>query len=99
MKSSRNLQPKGRLAGCGQTEAAQADAKAATKVCVLRVGVGGRGWAGRGAAWGVPYGESTPSGGMPSGNPVAVAFMNFTKAITSGEEDQTVDAVSSDGTT
>ena len=44
------------------------------------------------------YGESVSSGGMPSGNPVAVAFMNFASATTRWREDQTGDAGSSDGT-
>ena len=56
------------------------------------------GGSGPGEAGGVTYGESVPSGGMLSGNLVAVAFMNFAKAITSGGEDQTGDAGSSDGT-
>ena len=52
-----------------------------------------------GEGGGVVYGESTSRGGMPSGNPVAVAFMNFAKAITRGGEDQRGDAGSSDRTT
>ena len=35
-----------------------------------------------GEVGGVMYGESDPSGGTPSGNPVAVAVMNFAKART-----------------
>ena len=35
---------------------------------------------------------------MPSGKPVAVAFMNFAKETMRGGEDQTGDAGSSDGT-
>ena len=62
-------------------------------------GIMGRGG---GAAWGeasgVVYGKSVPSGGMPSGKPVAIAFMNFAKATTRGGEDQMGDAGSSDGT-
>ena len=56
------------------------------------------GGAARGEGGGVVYGESDPSGGMPSGKPVAVAFMNFAKATTRGGEDQTGDTGSSDGT-
>ena len=42
--------------------------------------------------------ESVPSGGMPSGNPVAVAFMNFAKTTTRWGKDHTVDAGSTDET-
>ena len=60
-------------------------------------------WRGRGAksgfavgeGGGVVYGGSIPRGGMPSGNPVAVAFMNFAKATVRWGEDQRGDAGSS----
>ena len=71
-----------------ETTAPQASANAATKASESR---GGRLRAavGRGDAEGDEYGESVPSGGMPSGNPVAVAFMNFARATVRGGEDQT----------
>ena len=56
------------------------------------------GAAGPGEAGGIAYGESVLSGGMPSGKPVAVAFMNFAKATSRWGEDQTGEAGSSDGT-
>ena len=49
-------------------------------------------------AGGVAYGVSTSSGGMPSGKPVAIAFMNFARATTRWGEDQMGEAGSSDGT-
>ena len=51
-----------------------------------------------GEGGGVVNGESDPRGGMPSGKPVAVAFMNFARATTRGREDQTGEAGSSEGT-
>ena len=54
--------------------------------------------AGRGEAGGDEYGESVPRGGMPSGNPVAVAFMNFARATVRDGEDQTGEAGAREGT-
>ena len=78
--------------------APQADANAETNASMCCGGGGGGGAAWLGEASGVRYGESVPSGGMPSGKPVAVALMNFARARTRGGEDQTGDAGSSDGT-
>ena len=53
---------------------------------------------GRGEAGGDEYGESVPRGGMPSGKPVAVAFMNFARATVRAGEDQTGEAGAREGT-
>ena len=78
--------------------APQADANAETRASMCGVGWEDEGAAGVGEAGGVRHGESVPSGGMPSGNPVAVALMNFARATTRGGEDQTGDVGPSDGT-
>ena len=78
--------------------APQADANAETKVSMWSGGCGVGSAARPGEASGVRHGESVPSGGIPSGKPVAVALMNFARATTRGGEDQTGDAGSSDGT-
>ena len=53
---------------------------------------------GRGEAEGDEYGELVPIEGMPSGNPVAVAFINFAKATVRDGEDQTGEAGAREGT-
>ena len=84
--------------GIVHTVAPPADANAETTVSMCSGGWGDGGAVWMGDASRVMYGESVPSGGIPSGKPVAVALMNFAKATTRRGEDQMGDAGSSDGT-